>query len=104
MTVLDNQLHLVTSYVVPNASAIYLETSAFTRKNLVLAALGTTGIYGQATSPQAQVIDPLTGTLIWTSPAMLGTFTRNSLSFKDVNADGHLEMVFGTAWGMFVTQ
>jgi hypothetical protein len=104
MTVLDNQLNPVASYGVPSASAVYLEASAFTRKNLVLTILGTTGIYGLATSPQAQVIDPLTGTLIWSSPAMSGTFTRNSLSFRDVNADGHLEMVFGTSYGMFVTQ
>jgi hypothetical protein len=105
MYVLNNQLQLTTSYAVPNANAVYLEASAFARKNLVVATTTTTGTYyPYATSPQLMVIDPMNGAQIWTSPALLGTLGKNALSFKDTNGDGQLEMVFGTDYGMFVTR
>jgi hypothetical protein len=50
------------------------------------------------------IIDPMNGAQIWTSPALLGALGKNALSFKDTNGDGQLEMIFGSAYGMFVTR
>jgi len=105
MNVLNNQLQLITSYAAPNANAVYLEASSFPRKNLVLATAASTGnYYPYASSPQLTIIDPLSGAQIWTSPTLLGILGKNALSFKDTNGDGELEMVFGSAYGMFVTR
>jgi hypothetical protein len=105
MYVLNNQLQLITSYAVPNANAVYLEASSFPRKNLVVATTATTGIsYPYAISPELMIIDPLSGSQIWTTPALLGGLGKNALSFKDTNGDGQLEMVFGSTAGMFVTR
>jgi FG-GAP-like repeat len=89
------------TYTVPYATSLFLEQSAFTRKNLVI------GI--AETSPNGQpsllnVIDPSSGTVIWASPPLLGDIAHNSLGFYDLNADGQLEMTFGTAFGMYMTQ
>ena len=105
MYVLNNQLQLTTSYAVPNAIAVYLEASSFARKNLVVATTGLSGnYYPYITSPQLMIIDPASGAQIWTSPILLGLLGKNALSFKDTNGDGQLEMVFGSAYGMFVTR
>jgi hypothetical protein len=103
--VLNNQLQLITSYPAPNAIAVYLEASSFARKNLVVATSVTSGIYyPYTTSPQLMIVDPSSGAQIWTSPALLGILGKNALSFKDTNGDGQLEMMFGSAFGMFVTR
>ena len=105
MYVLNNQLQLITSYAAPNAIAVYLEASSFARKNLVVATSVTSGIYYPYTiSPQLMIVDPSSGAQIWTSPTLLGILGKNALSFKDTNGDGQLEMVFGSAFGMFVTR
>jgi hypothetical protein len=53
---------------------------------------------------QITVIDPTAGTVIWQSPSVLGTVPINSLSFHDYNANGQLEMAFGTSQAMYVTR
>ena len=104
MYVLSNQLQLTTSYAVPNGIAVYLEASSFPRKNLVVAT-NTSGLnYPYTVTPQLAVIDPLSGAQVWTSPELLGQLGKNALTFKDTNGDGQLEMVFGTAVGMFITR
>jgi len=51
-----------------------------------------------------QILDPPTGTLIWTSPPLIGGVSANSLAFYDLNGNGMLEMAFATATGMYLTQ
>ena len=100
---LDNNLGLVNSYTIPPTAAIYLEDSAFARKNIVLSGSGSSYPFPPATA-QLLIVDPASGNPIWASTPILGTVGTNSLSFRDVNNDGKLEMVFGTSFGMFVTQ
>src|SRR2546429_4584246 len=77
------------------------EQSTFGRKNLVVA---TSGSAPAAPTSVLQILDPSTGTLIWTSPPLIGGVSANSLAFYDLNADGMLEMTFGTDMGMYLTQ
>ena len=98
---LDNTLKPLNSYVVSGATSIYLEQSTFGRKNLVVA---TSGSAPAAPTSVLQILDPSTGTLIWTSPPLIGGVSANSLAFYDLNADGMLEMTFGTDMGMYLTQ
>lgn len=100
---LDNSLSLINSYTIPPTAAIYLEDSAFARKNIVLSGSGSSYPFPPATA-QLLIVDPASGSPIWASTPILGTVGSNSLSFRDVNNDGKLEMVFGTSFGMFVTQ
>jgi hypothetical protein len=100
---LDNNLNLLSSSTIPPTAAIYLEDSAFARKNIVLSGSGSS--YPYPTAPaQLLIVDPTSGSPIWASTPIPGTVWTNSLSFRDVNNDGKLEMVFGTSLGMFVTQ
>jgi hypothetical protein len=101
ITQLDASLQVLHQYSVPYASSVYLENSSFGRKNLVIAA--TVPFTYPATS-QITVIDPTAGTVIWQSPSVLGTVPINSLSFHDYNANGQLEMAFGTSQAMYVTR
>jgi hypothetical protein len=100
---LDYNLHLLGSYSVPPAQGIYLEASAFARKNIVLAQTESQYPYPPA-SAQLSIVDPASGALIWASTPIPGTVGVNALSFHDVNSDGRLEMIFGTSYGMFVTR
>jgi FG-GAP-like repeat len=103
---LDGSLTLLNSYpvgsaVVP-ASSLYLEESAFPRKNIVVALSSASVVYTVA--PMLEVIDPMSGTQIWESPPLRGYVPPNSLNFYDLNGNGQLQMVFGTSVGMYVTQ
>jgi hypothetical protein len=100
---LDNTLKLLQSYPVPNATSMYLEGSAYPRKNLVVATAADCCTSGGVPS-LLQIVDPSTGTLIWQSPPLLGAVSKNSVEFLDVNGDGQLEMSLGTAWGMYLTR
>jgi hypothetical protein len=105
MYVLNSQLQLVTSYAAPNANAVYLEASAYPRKNLVVGTTVQTSVYYYyPVASQLQVIDPASGAAVWASPSLLGLLSKNALSFKDTNGDGQLEMVFGSGYGMFITR
>jgi hypothetical protein len=100
---LDNNLQLLGSYTVPPTQGIYLESSAFPRKNIVLAKTESQYPY-PAASAQLSIVDPASGAVIWESTPIPGTVGLNALSFHDVNSDGQLEMIFGTPYGMFVTR
>jgi outer membrane protein assembly factor BamB len=100
---LDNNLQLLGSYTVPPTQGIYLESSAFPRKNIVLAKTESQYPY-PAASAQLSIVDPASGDVIWESTPIPGTVGVNALSFHDVNSDGQLEMIFGTPYGMFVTR
>jgi len=98
---LDNTLAAQNSYVVGAAQSIYLEQSAFGRKNLVVAVGDTT--YSQTPS-QLIVLDPSSGAQIWASPSLVGTVPVKSLAFYDLQGTGQLQIAFGTTVGMFVTR
>jgi hypothetical protein len=103
---LDGSLTLQNSYPLPSADAgvtsLYLEDSAFPRKNIVVA-LGTNS-YSYSVAPTLEVIDPTSGAQIWQSPPLRGYVPPNSLNFYDLTGSGQLQMVFGTSVGMYVTQ
>ena len=104
---LDGSLTLLNTYPVGSADAppgsLYLEESAFPRKNIVVA-LGSPN-YGLTTvAPTLEVIDPTSGAQIWESPPLRGYVLPNSLNFYDLSGNGQLQMVFGTSVGMYVTQ
>ena len=86
---------------VRNREQAVLEQSTFGRKNLVVA---TSDSALAAPISGLQILDPPTGTLIWTSPPLIGGVSANSLAFYDLNGDGMLEMTFGTDMGMYLTQ
>jgi hypothetical protein len=97
----DANLQLVRSVQLDNeSSALFVEQSAFARKNLVLAG----NPYLKGGNPQLWVIDPVTGTTIWHSPPLLGTVSTDSLQFVDVDGDGVYEMTFGSYYGLYVTR
>ncbi len=108
ITQLDGSLRPLNSYpvsvssVYPSGSSLYLESSGFARKNIVLATGGNQPTAG--TTSNLQVIDPTSGALVWQSPALLGYVPINSLNFYDLRGDGQREIVFGTSVGMYVTQ
>ena len=103
---LDGSLTLLNTYPIGSggttASSIYLEQSAFPRKNIVV----SVGPQSQlnAISPVLAVIDPSSGAQIWQSPPLLGSVSPNSLNYYDLTGSGRLQMVFGTSVGMYVTQ
>ena len=96
---LDGSLTLLNTYPVgstgASATSLYLEESAFSRKNIVVALAYPTTL---------EVIDPSSGAQIWESPPLRGPVSPNSLSFYDLSGTGQLQMVFGTSVGMYVTQ
>jgi hypothetical protein len=103
---LDGSLTLLNSYPVAStgasASSLYLENSAFPRKNIVVA-LGPNS-FSYTVAPTLEVIDPSSGAQIWESPPLRGYVPPNSLNFYDLSGTGQLQMVFGTSVGMYVTQ
>jgi len=96
----DNKLTPLNAFQVPAATSLYLEQSAFGRKNLLLA----TGndLNGQPSSLIA--VDPATGQQIWAAPPLVGTVPIHSLGFYDLMGTGTLQIAFGTTIGMYVTQ
>lgn len=56
------------------------------------------------TSVKLITVDGMTGTIIWSSPPLLGDIVPNSLSFADINNDGAQELIFGTTRAMYITQ
>ncbi|MES1190123.1 MAG: FG-GAP-like repeat-containing protein [Steroidobacter sp.] len=99
---LDNNLILLNSYAAQGATAIFLEQSAFLRKNLIVATADTS--YGSVVPSVLKIVDPSSGSLVWTSPPLLGNVSAHSLSFNDLNSDGNLKMAIGTTVGMYLTQ
>jgi hypothetical protein len=102
ITEFNSSLQVLHQYTAATANSLYLEESAFPRKNLVSAASNSALIYAQAA--EITVIDPSTGTTIWQSPYVSGSVPINSLSFHDFNGSGQLQMAFGTTQGMYVTR
>ena len=103
---LDGSLTLLNSYPVgsggASATSLYLENSAFARKNIGVALSTDTVSY--TASATLEVIDPASGAQIWQSPPLRGYVPPNSLNFYDLTGTGKLQMVFGTSVGMYVTQ
>lgn len=99
---LSPSLTVMNQCTVPNASSFYLEDSAFSRKNLVVAEF-VPGLQ-PAQASKITVVDPTTCTLIWQSPNLAGSLPTHSLSFHDWSGTGQLQMAFGTAAGMYVTR
>lgn len=97
----DNNLNVLNSFTVTGAGTLFLEKSAFTRKNLVV---GTSSNTFSGSTTVLQVVDPSTGALVWASPPLLGIVSQNSLEFYDFAGTGNLQMTFGTSTGMYVTQ
>lgn len=84
------------------ASALFVEQSAFARKNLLLAIDGDN--YLSDGNSELRAIDPVTGAAVWHSPPLAGRVSRDSLQFVDVDGDGADEITFGTANGMYQTR
>ena len=84
------------------ATALFVEKSAFARKNLLV------GVTGEiVTSPgysELWAINPITGADVGRSPPMVGTVPRDSLYFMDVDGDGDDEISFGNTYGMYHTR
>jgi len=102
ITQFNSSLQVLHQYTVSYASSLYLEESAFARKNLVAAVSNSSLAYAPAS--KITVIDPTTGTTIWQSPFVSGSVPMNSLSFHDFNGSGQLQMAFGTTEGMYLTR
>ena len=100
--VLDTQLQTVRSIPLGvQATALFVEESAFARKNLLLAVAGS---YPTTTPAELWAIDPTTGADVWRSPALTGSIQRDSLYFVDVDGDGDREISFATTQGMYHTR
>jgi hypothetical protein len=102
LAVLDSQLQAVRTVPlgVP-ATALFVEQSAFARKNLVLAVGGN---FPVSTPAQLWAIDPTTGVDVWRSPELAGSLPPDSLYFVDVDGDGDREISFATTDGMYHTR
>ncbi len=101
LTKFDTSLNVMASYTIPGAASLFLEQSAFGRKNLII---GTYNFFGNGGPSQLQVIDPSSGTLIWSSPPLLNNVPLHSLQFYDRQNTGVLQIAFGTGYGMYLTQ
>ncbi len=102
LDVLDTQLQTVRSIPLGvQATALFVEESAFARKNLLLAVAGS---YPTTTPAELWAIDPTTGADVWRSPALTGSIQRDSLYFVDVDGDGDREISFATTQGMYHTR
>jgi len=102
LVVLDAQLQ--TLRTVPlnvTATALYVEESAFARKNLLLA-VGAS--FPSNATPEIWAIDPVQGVDVWRSPGIAGNVQRNSLYFVDVDGDGDREISFATSDGIYHTR
>jgi len=84
------------------AASLFLEDSAFARKN-VLVSLSTQS-YPYTTPTELWAIDPVSGAEVWHSPALIGTLQKNSLQFVDLDGDGTNEISFATNNGMNYTR
>ncbi|MFC4311405.1 FG-GAP-like repeat-containing protein [Steroidobacter flavus] len=76
-------------------TALFVEKSAFARKNLLLA--------NNDWRARLVALDPVNGKIVWRSPKM-GLVSRNSLYFADVDGDGVDEIVYGAYLGMYHTR
>jgi hypothetical protein len=102
ITQFSSSLQVLHQYVVPYANSIYLEESAFARKNLVVDTMNSSLFYSLAST--INIVDATTGTTIWQSPYVSGSVPINSLSFHDFTGSGQLQMAFGTSAGMYLTR
>jgi hypothetical protein len=102
ITQFNSSLQVLHQYVVPFANSLYLEESAFARKNLVVDTLSPSPFY--STASQISIVDPAAGTMIWQSPYVSGSVPINSLSFHDFTGSGQLQVAFGTTEGMYLTR
>jgi hypothetical protein len=103
---LDSTLTPLNSYTIGSfnsfqATSLYLEASAFARKNIMVAFASSSP---SVPAPKLEVIDPSSGAEIWESPPLRGTVPINSLNFYDLNGTGQLQIAFGTSVGMYLTQ
>lgn len=81
----------------PDVWHVFAEDLGPGRKNLIIA-----GRDGDVQVLRA--IDPRTGALVWQSPALNRTASRNSLHYVDTNEDGEPEIAFGSSLGFYVTR
>jgi hypothetical protein len=99
----DGQLNLASSLALGmNADSLFVEESAFTRKNLLIST--TPDTYSLSSPTELWAIDPLTGAEVWHSPPLTGSVPLNSVRFIDVDSDGDKEIVFATSQGMHFTR
>ncbi|HEY5760166.1 MAG TPA: VCBS repeat-containing protein, partial [Steroidobacter sp.] len=103
LNVFDADLQLLRSVDLGvTATALFVENSAFARKNLLL---GVTGeIFTSPGYSELWAIDPITGADVWRSPPLVGAVSRDSLYFVDVDGDGDDEISFGNTYGMYHTR
>jgi hypothetical protein len=102
LSVFDTSLRPVRSTALGvRASALYVEQSAFARKNLLLAV--TQGDF-HSESAELWAIDPATGTDVWRSPLLVSPIPRDSVHFVDVDGDGDDEIAFSTYFSMYHTR
>jgi hypothetical protein len=81
---------------------LYLEDSAFARKNLLITVSQEGATVGVI--PQIEAVDAVSGAVVWKSPPLRGDVQLDSLNFYDLDGNGKREIVFGTNFGMYVTQ
>jgi hypothetical protein len=81
-----------------NAASLFVEDSAFARKNLLIT-IGHVTI-----QPELWAIDPKSGMDVWRAPRLNGQVQRDSLRYIDLNEDGTKEIVFATNKGMYRTR
>ncbi|MBI4596187.1 MAG: VCBS repeat-containing protein [Candidatus Tectomicrobia bacterium] len=83
-------------------SDVIIEPRKSGRENLLIA-----GFFEVAPDNRRNIvsmIDALSGTEIWRSPGLIGYVQRNSMSFADVNDDGHYDLIIGTSDAMYITR
>jgi outer membrane protein assembly factor BamB len=49
-------------------------------------------------------IDPETGAVVWRSPTLDATVTKNGLHYSDPDNDGEPQIAFGTHSAMYMTR
>lgn len=102
LSVFDDELRpLRTMPLGASVSAIFIEDSTFSHKNLLIA---TDDNYSSTTSLELWALDPVSGAEVWHSPPLAGSVQSNSLQFVDVDGDGVKEITFGTVYGMYHTR
>jgi hypothetical protein len=103
LTVYDDQLQVVRSVPIGvRASGVFLEDSAFARKNVLVSTAPSD--YPQTSPNEIWAVDPVSGAEVWHSPPLVGAVRPNSLQFVDVNNDGKKEITFATMFGMHYTR